>query len=103
MNRETLPDYIFAEHNPLYIEGADRAVAEYIIMRDSIPIIRRSSREGFYAITCRVFTNLVHVLFRQNADGTIDILDDSYVIQSSYKCLTEFLYACTIPMGESFK
>ncbi len=66
-------------HNPFFNPFLDRYAAERQVVHYRLPVLRHSSYEGFYAVTyiCYRRRALVHTLLRQNADNSVDVLDDS--------------------------
>ena len=79
--------------NPFYNRLLDRTSAELYVRGCGYPVLRPSSRRGFYAITynCRVRRMIIHSLLRQNADLSIDCLNDAGEITSYHTDLYELL------------
>ena len=75
------------QNNPFYNPTVTREQATRMI-NDShlMPILRRSSHDGLYAVTyyCDVRRSVIHSLLRQNADLSIDVLDDDHNIYNHY-------------------
>jgi hypothetical protein len=67
-------------HNPFFNPFLDRYSAERQVIHYRLPVIRNSSYEGFYAVTyiCYRRRGIVHTLLRQNADNSVDVLDDRF-------------------------
>ena len=68
-------------HNPFFNALYDRDSAEMAVISYGFPVLRNSSRAGFYAITfyCWQRQSIVHSLLRQNANLSITVLTDSLV------------------------
>jgi hypothetical protein len=80
-------------NNPFYHPLYDRASAELGVHRYGFPVLRESSRRGLYAITYRCLARgqIVHTLLRQNADLSIDVLNDDGATIESYTNIYELL------------
>lgn len=79
--------------NPFFSALADRESAEIMVRNHGFPILRHSSHIGCYAITyyCPVRRNIIHTLFRQNMDLTIDVLNDAGFTIEHYATIYDLL------------
>ena len=79
--------------NPFFNALADRETAEILVSYYGHPVLRQSSRAGLYAATyyCVVRRTILHTLFRQNADHSVDILTDDGAISSHYVTIYDLL------------
>jgi hypothetical protein len=73
-------------HNPFYNALYDRDSAETAVAHYGFPVLRNSSRAGFYALTfyCWQRQSIIHSLIRQNADLSITVLTDTLVACEHY-------------------
>jgi hypothetical protein len=80
-------------HNPFYSNLANRETAALTVMEFGLPVLRRSSIAGCYAITylCPVRRTVVHSLLRQNADTSIDLLNDRGFVIERYASIYDLL------------
>ncbi len=79
--------------NPFFNPLVDRAGAESQVIHYRLPVIRNSSNTGLYAITyiCYRRRSLVHTLFRQNADYSVDVMTQSGDVAEHYNDIYELL------------
>jgi len=80
--------------NPFYNAHSTRAHAESAVSSYyTWPIIRPSSHAGFYAVTffCKIRRCVIHSLLRQNADLSVDVLDDAHNVYARYVNIYELL------------
>ena len=79
--------------NPFFNPLVDRAGAELQVIHYRLPVIRNSSHRGLYAISyiCYRRRTLVHTLFRQNADYSVDVMTDSGGVCEHYNDVYELL------------
>lgn len=63
--------------NPFYNDAIDRNTAERVITLSRLPILRKSSIRGCYAVTfiCPVRRSIVHSLLDQKPDLSVEVVD----------------------------
>lgn len=85
-------------NNPFYNGTMDRATAERVIVVSRLPILRKSSMTGLYAVTfiCPVRRTIIHSLLDQRDDLSVVVCDlrsggTPQVFSTIYDLLTEII------------
>ncbi len=86
-------DALAVTRNPFFNVLADRESAEVLVAYYGIPVLRHSSRTGLYAATyyCVVRRAILHTLFRQNTDLSVDVLTDDNTPSTRYTNIYDLL------------
>ena len=86
-------DALIVTRNPFFNVLADRETAEALVSNYGNPVLRHSSRTGLYAATyyCVVRRAILHTLFRQNADLSVDVLMDDGALSTHYTNIYDLL------------
>jgi hypothetical protein len=79
--------------HPSFIAWLDRGTAERVVAECGRPLLRESSIAGHYAATyyCLKRSKIIHTLFRQNVDNSIDDVSPQGVVWGHYGSLEEFM------------
>ncbi len=85
--------------NPFYNAAHHRYSATVYVQLYKIPVLRDSSVDGFYAVTHMNKGHVVHTLLRQNADGSVDVMTESGVVQQHFATLYIVLDIILTQMG----
>ena len=85
--------------NPFYNAAHHRYSATVYVQLYAIPILRDSSVDGYYAVTHMNHGRVIHTLLRQNADGSVDVMSESGVVQQRFVNLYVVLDTILTQMG----
>ncbi len=86
-------DALIVTRNPFFNALVNRESAEVIVSNYGNPVLRHSTRPGLYAATyyCLVRRAILHTLFRQNANHSVNILTDDGAISTHYATIYDLL------------
>jgi len=85
--------------NPFYNAAHHRYSATAYVQLYAIPVLRDSSVDGYYAVTHMNRGCVIHTLLRQNADGSVDVMSESGVVQQRFVNLYVVLDTILTQMG----
>lgn len=93
------PEGYWIRSNPFYTSSHHRYSAATYVQMYSLPVLRNSSVDGFFAITHYYNGRVVNTLLRQNRDASIDVMTESGVVQRHFANLYVILDMILAHMG----